>query len=128
MSTQVLFDQFAYADRLKSGGFSDEQARASAEALRAALTETVATKTDLAELKTELKHDIASLRAATRSDIAELATKTEHTSDALRLEVRAMIADAATELTKEIHSAAYKALGAVIAVIGAFSVLSHFWK
>ena len=47
MSAQVLFNQFAYADRLKRGGFSDDQARASAEALGDALTETVATKSDL---------------------------------------------------------------------------------
>lgn len=51
MSGQVLFNQFAYTDRLKRGGFSDEQARASAEALNDAFTETVATKYDLARLE-----------------------------------------------------------------------------
>ena len=54
MSSQVLFNQFAYADRLKNGGFSDDQARASAEALATALSETVATKTDLLVLEAKL--------------------------------------------------------------------------
>ena len=54
MSSQVLFNQFAYADRLKNGGFSDDQARASAEALANALSETVATKTDLLVLEAKL--------------------------------------------------------------------------
>lgn len=51
MSPQVLFNQFAYIDRLKRGGFSDEQARASAEALGDAFTEAVATKSDLGRLE-----------------------------------------------------------------------------
>lgn len=54
MSSQVLFNQFAYADRLKNGGFSDDQACASAEALATALSETVATKTDLLVLEAKL--------------------------------------------------------------------------
>ena len=33
MTAQVLFNQFAYVDRLKAGGFTDGQARASADAL-----------------------------------------------------------------------------------------------
>ena len=54
MSSQVLFNQFAYANRLKNGGFSDDQARASVEALAAALSETVAPKTGLSVLEAKL--------------------------------------------------------------------------
>src|SRR6266545_3046490 len=63
MSAQLLFDQFAYTDRLARGGFTPEQARASAEALGTALSEAVATKSDVAELKADLKGDIAELKA-----------------------------------------------------------------
>jgi len=55
MTTQVLFNALTYIDRLVRGGFR-RQARASAEALESALSESVATKTDIADLK----HEIAS--------------------------------------------------------------------
>jgi hypothetical protein len=47
MTEQILFDKLAYVDRLKRAGVSDEQARAHAEAMDAALYESVATKVDL---------------------------------------------------------------------------------
>lgn len=61
MST-ITFDTLKYAERLKSAGVPDAQARAEAEALRDALAETinqsVVTKSDLvtelAPIKTEL--------------------------------------------------------------------------
>ena len=58
----------------------------------------------------------------------ELATKNEHSTGALRLEIKAMIADAVTDITKEIHSTAYNALGAIIAIFGTFTAIAHFWK
>ncbi len=51
MTTQVLFNQFGYVDHLERGGFTEEQARASAEALAGALSETVATKHDIERLE-----------------------------------------------------------------------------
>ena len=65
MTTQVLFNALTYIDRLVRGGFSQDQARASAEALESALSESVATKTDIADLK----HEIASATRDLRSDI-----------------------------------------------------------
>ena len=52
MTSQILFDRLAYVDRLKAGSFSEQQARAAADALGEALTETVATKADIAQLET----------------------------------------------------------------------------
>ena len=72
MTAQVLFNQLTYIDRLTRGGFSPEQARASAEALETAFSESVATKSDLAEVKSEIKADIAGLRieiAQSKNDI-----------------------------------------------------------
>ena len=46
-SSQLTFDKLAYIDRLKTGGVDEEKARAHAEALDAALRETVATRQDL---------------------------------------------------------------------------------
>lgn len=59
MTAAVLtFDKLAYIDRLKAAGISEDHARAQAEALDVALRDTVATKRDLNELRTELRHEI----------------------------------------------------------------------
>jgi len=68
MTAQVLFNALTYMDRLVRGGFSQDQARASAEALESALSESVATKTDIADLK----HEIASATRDLRLDITGL--------------------------------------------------------
>ena len=70
--TQVLFNQFAYTDRLTRGGFTPEQARASAEALETAFAETVATKTDLDRVETALKADLDRVETALKADLAAL--------------------------------------------------------
>jgi len=62
MSAQVLFNPLTYIDRLTRGGFSPDQARASAEALETAFSESVATKTDVAELKRDIGETEARLR------------------------------------------------------------------
>ncbi len=54
MTAQILFDRLAYVDRLKAGSFSEQQARAAADALGDALAETVATKADIAGVETKI--------------------------------------------------------------------------
>jgi hypothetical protein len=87
MTAQVLFNALTYIDRLTRGGFSPEQARASAEALETAFGETVATKSDLAEVKAELTAAIAAVKtelsaelkvqiAGVKTDIAQSKTET----------------------------------------------------
>lgn len=64
MADQILFDKLIYVDRLTRAGFTEDQARAHAEAMDEALREAVATRTDLRNTTIELK-----------SDIREVATK-----------------------------------------------------
>ena len=59
------FDTLAYAKKLKSAGFTEQQAEAQAEALAAIVDERLATKTDIhklqrdiKELELRLKHDL----------------------------------------------------------------------
>jgi len=98
MTAQILFNQLAYIDRLTRGGFSPEQARASAEALETAFTESVATKSDLAEVRTALKQDIAEVRTELKQEIAEVRTELKQEI----AEVRTEIAQVRTELKQEI--------------------------
>ena len=58
----MTFDKLVYIDRLKAAGFAEPQARAMADALEQALREEVATKSDLAGLRAELKSDLGLLR------------------------------------------------------------------
>jgi len=90
----LTFDKLAYVDRLKAAGMGEREARALAEGLDQALREEVATRTDLAAVKTELAADIV----AVRTDLA--AVKTELAADivAVRTDLAADIAAVRTEL------------------------------
>lgn len=53
MTDQILFDRLRYMDRLKQAGISDDQARAHADAIDEALRESVATRSDIAQLRSD---------------------------------------------------------------------------
>lgn len=61
-STTLTFDRLAYIDRLKEAGVDEKQARAQADALDAALRESVATKADLERLESKLETLSANLK------------------------------------------------------------------
>jgi hypothetical protein len=50
----IAIDTLAYARRLREAGFTEQQAEGQAEALAAAMTDTLATKQDLRELETRV--------------------------------------------------------------------------
>jgi hypothetical protein len=71
MTSQVLFDRLAYVDRMKAASFTEQQARGAADALGEALTETVATKSDLKDHRTELQAEMKTGFAQVATQIAE---------------------------------------------------------
>lgn len=54
MTSKILFNRRSYIDRLTSGGFTAEQARAAAAALEPVFAESVATKSDIVDLEQEI--------------------------------------------------------------------------
>jgi len=65
MSDAIAFDTLAYAKKLKSVGFTEEQAEVQAEALAKIIDERLATKQDILalqrdmkEMELRLKHDL----------------------------------------------------------------------
>ncbi len=75
------FDTLHAAKTLTQAGFAPPQAEAITDTIRAAFSDSVATKTDIAELRaemaalrTELKGDLAELRTELKGDIAGLRT------------------------------------------------------
>ncbi len=88
----MMIDTLTTARTLERRGFTKDQAEGLTEVIRAAVNENVATKSDLGEVKSELKADIASLRAEVKADIAELRAE----FGGLRAEVKADIANLRT--------------------------------
>ena len=70
------FDTLAYAKKLREAGFTEQQAEVQAEALWAVVDENLATKTDLKELETALRHDVAELKTELKLAVAESKAET----------------------------------------------------
>ena len=68
MST-ASFDTLEAADDLTRAGLTEPQAKAVVATMRRAVSDGVATKGDVTELRTELKGDIGELRAELKGDI-----------------------------------------------------------
>jgi len=151
--TQVLFNQFAYTDRLTRGGFTPEQARAAAEALETAFAESVATKTDLARVEAGLKADIDRVEVALKgdidrvesglkADIDRLDAKIDRVETGLKADidrlgagvkaefatVRTEMARFETRIVSEIHTTIYKGGGILGTVLGVIAIIDKLWK
>ncbi len=109
MTAQVLFDPLADIDRPTRGGFSPEQARVSAEALETALSESVATTSDV----NELKHEMALLRR----DLAETATQLHRDLADSESRLRLEIAQSKNDTLKWIFSFNLALVGAIFAIV-----------
>ncbi len=57
----LAFDTLSYAKKLKSAGFTDQQAEVQAEILAEVISDQLATKSDIEELKLQLNRDIKEL-------------------------------------------------------------------
>ena len=77
-------------------GFNQPQAEGIAQAIHEHESEHVATKAEVADLKTELKTDIADLKTELKTDVANL--KTELKTDIAKLETK--LADLKTDMTQ----------------------------
>lgn len=92
----ITFDKLAYTHSLRAGGFSEQQAEASAHALDQALRDSVATREDLREVKANLGlveanllRELANVRAELRHDIIQ------HKADLLKWVVPLFLGQAA---------------------------------
>ena len=68
MST-ASFDTLEAADALTRAGLTEPQAKTIVAAMRRAVSDGVATKGDVAELRTELKGDIGAVKVELKGDI-----------------------------------------------------------
>jgi len=79
MLEMIYFDTLQYAEKLKAAGIPEAQAKVFTEVQRDALSEcldsTLATKTQLSAVKSELKTEIAEVKRELKADIAEVRTE-----------------------------------------------------
>jgi hypothetical protein len=68
----------AYARRLREAGFTEEQAEGQAQALAAAMTDTLATKQDLHEVKTELEQAVRDLETRMNARFVQVDARFEY--------------------------------------------------
>ena len=110
----IPFDTLLFSNRLKSVGFTDEQAQVITELQHLATDSTleqarhdyhlddVATKRDMKELETALKHDMAAL---------------DHKIELLRADTARMIAESKSDLTRWIIGAGFLQTVLIIGVL-----------
>jgi chromosome segregation ATPase len=99
-----MFNALKYIKTLEGVGFPREQAEAQVQLVIDSFQENVATKSDLAELRSATKSDLAELRSATKSDLAELRSEfAELRSDfaELRSELKSEAAKLKTEFADQ---------------------------
>ena len=123
----IAIDTLAYARRLREAGFSEQQAEAQADALAAAMTDTLATKQDLRELETRtsaefavVRHEMAAEFAAVRHEMAAGFADIRH--DMRELETR-MRAHADTGLADLERRMTMRLGGMMVGGIGLVSML-----
>ena len=59
--TAITFDSLGYFEKLKEAGFTEEQARVQANAMREVIEERLATKADLVQLEERLTSEMQKL-------------------------------------------------------------------
>lgn len=80
--TTIVLDTLAYAEKLKSGGFSEQQAATQAHALAEIIDRQMVTKAEVEAHENNLRRDIEALRLEVKRDI-----------EALRLEMKRDVAE-----------------------------------
>ena len=121
----LTFDKLAYVDRLKAAGVGEREARALAEGLDQALREEVASKSDLAAVKTDLAANIAAVRTDLAADIAAVRTELAADIAAVRTDLAADIVAVRTELAAEIAAVRTELRAEIAAVRVDLAAVKH---
>jgi len=124
MELAIAFDTHAYVKRLKSVGFTEEQAEVLASTQADLIEKRLATKKDIielkreiAELRNELKRDIEESRAELKRDIVELRNELKKDIKELELNSDAKMSAQKVDLIKWVVGIAFAQATLIIALI-----------
>ncbi len=126
----VVFDKLGFMRKLESGGdFTRPRAERLTDAFYDAVIESVATKQDVGDVRTELretraelKHEIAELRSEVKHDIADLRSEVKHDFAQIRSEMTVM----RSEFRSEVAQLKVWAAGTGAAVVSLLTALKFF--
>ena len=90
-----MFNALKYIRNLEAVGIRREQAEAQVQLVLDAIGDEVATKTDMAELKSELKTEIAAVKSELKLEIADLRSELKSDLAELRSEIAGVKLDVA---------------------------------
>jgi len=99
MST-IILDTLEFANKLKAGGFTDQQAETQARAIAEIVEKQLATKQDVEARDTDLKRDIHESENRLEVRIKELEICLRKDIEVLRAEVKRDIAESKAELIR----------------------------
>jgi ribosomal protein L29 len=122
----AAIDTLRLAKRFKEVNLPEPQAGLLAEVFREAREsdlERLATKADLAELRTALKADVAELRAELKADAAELRAELKAETADLRTELRSGLADLRAEIARSRNAQTMWIVPLLFAQVGALLYL-----
>jgi hypothetical protein len=116
----MALDTLAYARRLREAGFSEQQAEGQAEALAAAMTDTLATKQDLMALRQDAEVrfsqiDAGFARINDRFDYLERHIDTRFAEREARIDAK--LADLERRMTTRLGGITVAGIGVVSAII-----------
>ena len=122
----LALDTLAYARRLREAGFTEQQAEGQAEALAAAMTDTLASKRDLEvlatrqdlhELAVTTRQDLHELAATTRQDLHDLSASVDLRFERLDARVQTSLADLERRMTMRLGGIMVAGIGVVSAFV-----------
>jgi predicted nucleic acid-binding Zn-ribbon protein len=130
----VVFDKLNFMKRLEDAGtFTRPQAEALSEAFHQAVSESVATKQDVAEarhetaeLRTELKAEISKVRTELKAEISQVRTELTADISELRTEVRAGFGEIRSEMKAGLAETKVWSVSIAASIVAVLAAMKYF--
>ncbi len=107
------FDTLKATKLLKASGFEETQAEAVVATVRDAVSDNVATKADMGELRAEM----GALRAELKADMGELRAEFKADMGELRAELKADIAELRASMYRMVLTTSLAVIGATVSLV-----------
>jgi capsule polysaccharide export protein KpsE/RkpR len=118
-----MFNALKYIKNLENVGFPREQAEAQVQLVIDSFQENVATKSDLAELRSDIKTEMAELRSDLKTDMANLKSELKTDMADLRSELKTEMSDLKSEIAEMKTDLVYRLGGIVVLCTGILGFL-----
>ena len=118
----VSFDTQRVVDRLREGGWNEEQARALCDVLRE-IMRGVATSSEIERIESSLRADMKRVEASLQSDMKRVESKVEQVESSFRSDMRSLEGQMAS--LRLMMLAGFGFLGVLMTLIGIFVA---FWS